>query len=126
MYSNKLGLREAHEEYHNGVFCKLLTEPFDKMYMTRGQGQLPRVTGKYGFRKVAFLLKKSVITSALCKICMWSCMNCYCYTSSKPSYTAAFPCKFCSEGHDLTFWLEFLTLTSATTLSQRINYSAWN
>ncbi len=39
MYSNKLGLRETGKEYRNGVFCKLLSEPFDKMYMTRGQGQ---------------------------------------------------------------------------------------
>ncbi len=60
MYSNNLGLRETREEYRNGLFCKLLSEPFDKMYMTRGQGQWPRVTGKNGSRKVAFLLKKSV------------------------------------------------------------------
>ena len=38
MYSNKLGLRETREEYRNRVFCKLLSEPFDKMYMTQGQG----------------------------------------------------------------------------------------
>ncbi len=55
-----LGLRETREEYRNGGFSKLLSEPFDKMYMTRGQGQWPRVTGKNGSRKVAFLLKKSV------------------------------------------------------------------
>ena len=61
MYSNKLGLRGTREEYRNGGFCKLLSEPFDKMYMNRGQGQLPGVTGKNGFRKVAFLLKKSVV-----------------------------------------------------------------
>ena len=30
------------------------------MYMTLGKGQWPRVTGKNGSRKVAFLLKKSV------------------------------------------------------------------
>ncbi len=42
------------------IVWKLLSEPFDKMYMTRGQGQWPRVTGKNGFRKAAFLLKKSV------------------------------------------------------------------
>ncbi len=56
----RIRLRETREEYRNGVFCKLLSEPFDKMYMTRGQGQWHRVTGKNGFRKVAFLLKKSV------------------------------------------------------------------
>ena len=27
---------ETREEYRNGVFCKLLLEPFDKMYMTQG------------------------------------------------------------------------------------------
>ena len=42
------------------LFRKLLSEPFDKMYMTQGQGQWPRVPGKNGSRKVAFLLKKSV------------------------------------------------------------------
>ncbi len=31
------------------------------MYMTRGQGQWPRVTGKNGFRNVAFIMKKSVV-----------------------------------------------------------------
>ena len=36
-----------------------VSESFDKMYMTRGQGQWPRLTGKTGFWKVAFLLKKS-------------------------------------------------------------------
>ncbi len=38
MYSNKLGLQETCEEYRNRVFCKLLSEPFDKMYMTQDQG----------------------------------------------------------------------------------------
>ncbi len=61
----KLGLRETCEEYRNGVFCKFPSEPFDKMYMTRGQGQWLRVTGNNGFRKVAFLLKKDVCGSQL-------------------------------------------------------------
>ncbi len=60
MYSNKLGLWQTREEYRTRVCCKLLSDPFDKMYMTRGQRQWPRVTGKNGSRKVAFLLKKSV------------------------------------------------------------------
>ncbi len=60
MYSNKLGLWETREEYRNRVFCKLLSEHFDKMYMAWGQGQWPRLTGNNGFRKVAFLLKKCV------------------------------------------------------------------
>ena len=51
MYSNKLGLRETREEYRNGVFCKLLSEPFGKMYMTQGQGQWPRITRKKWVQK---------------------------------------------------------------------------
>ncbi len=39
---------------------ELLSEPFDKMFMTWVQGQWTSVTGKNGFRKVVFLLKKSV------------------------------------------------------------------
>ena len=66
MYSNKLGLRETCQEYRNGVFWKLLSKPFDKMYMTWGQGQWPRASGKNGFRKVAFLLKKSVLWPLKC------------------------------------------------------------
>ncbi len=40
--------------YRNGFFCKLLSEAFHKMCMTRGQGQWPRVIGKNGLRKVSF------------------------------------------------------------------------
>ncbi len=44
----------------NGVFCTLLSMPFDKINMTLGQGQWPRVTGRTGRNQCALLLEKSV------------------------------------------------------------------
>ncbi len=44
----------------NGVFCILLSKPFDKIDMTLGQGQWPRVTGRTWVNQCALLLEKSV------------------------------------------------------------------
>ena len=44
----------------NGVFCILLSRPFDKIKMILGQGQWPRVTGRPRVNQCAFLLEKSV------------------------------------------------------------------
>ncbi len=43
-------------EFWHGVFCKLLSKPFDKIKMTRGQGQWPRDLGKLGWFSCALLL----------------------------------------------------------------------
>ncbi len=43
-------------------FCILLSRPFDKIDMTLGQGQWPRVTGRTGVNQCALLLEKSVVT----------------------------------------------------------------
>ena len=39
MYSDILKLWENHKDFLNGVFCILLSRPFDKINMTLGQGQ---------------------------------------------------------------------------------------
>ncbi len=64
MYSDILELRENRREFLNGVFCILLSRPFDKIDMTIGQGQWPRVTGRTRVNQCALLLEKSVCTSS--------------------------------------------------------------
>ncbi len=60
MYSYILELRENRREFLNGVFCILLSRPFDKINMTLGQGQWPRVTRRTGVNQCALLMEKSV------------------------------------------------------------------
>ena len=48
------------KEFSNGVFCILLPRPFDKLDMTMGQGQWPRVTWRTGWNQCALLSEKGV------------------------------------------------------------------
>ena len=57
MYSDILKLRR---EFLDGAFCILLSRPFDKIDMTLGQCQWPRVTRRTGPNQCALLLEKSV------------------------------------------------------------------
>ncbi len=47
-------------EFLNRVFCILLSRPIDKIDMTLGHGQWPRVTRRTGVNQCAILLEKSV------------------------------------------------------------------
>ena len=60
MYSDILGVQENRKEFSNGVFCMFLPRPFDKLDMTRGQGQGPWIARKTGWNQCALLLEKSV------------------------------------------------------------------
>ncbi len=61
-FLRSLGHRPRPQIILNGVFCILLSRPFDKIDMTLGQGQLPRVTGRTGVNQCPLLLEKSVST----------------------------------------------------------------
>ena len=49
------------KEFSNGVFCILLSRPFDKLGMTQGRGQWSRVTRRTGRNQCALHLEKSLV-----------------------------------------------------------------
>ncbi len=53
-----------------GVFCELLSRPFNKIKMTRGWGQWHRDFRKLGLFSCARYLEKSVHLSYICKLAM--------------------------------------------------------
>ncbi len=69
-------------EFLNGVFCILLSRPFDKIDMTLGQVQWPRVTGRTWVNQCALLLEKSIKDLNLkTQILIFPCQTCKVYAT---------------------------------------------
>ena len=46
------------KEFSNGIFCVLLSRPFDTNQMTQGQGQSPRVTARKDRNRFALFSRR--------------------------------------------------------------------